>query len=143
MNKVKKYEICWLQICPFNVESKYDSKRIYIPDRENYPYRLCVLDKNKKVAVDVLLKKSYTYIETSLMYFLGNEASKIEKDKRYACMKLANHMLPCSNDDCIKAIQVLNDMKNGFEYEDGNGISNSEYLEIINDDQQKIKTKRK
>lgn len=134
MNKEKNYEICWLQICSFEIDFKIGEKKVYKPDRENYPYRICVLDKNKKEAIDVFFEQKYDYIETSSIYFLGNEASKIEEDKRYACLKLPLNLKKFSSEELNVAMQVMLNYKHGTIYPDGNLVSNEEYLKRINND---------
>ena len=141
----KNYQICWLQICPFAKyvvsESSNIEQKIYKPDRENYPYRLCVLDKDKKIAIDVLLEQKYTYIETSSLYFLGNEASKIKSDMRYACLKLPLALYSSSGEDFTKAMNVMAKLKENYDYSDGNLVSNEDYLKLIEDDK-KVKIKK-
>lgn len=143
----KNYQICWLQICPFDKKSinkdlnSNEKIKIYKPDRDNYPYRLCVLDKAKKIAVDVLFEQKYDYIETSSLYFLGNEASKIEDTKRYACLKLPIYLMNCKTDDFSRAMNIMAKLKQDKEYPDGNLISNENYLSLL-DDNPKVKIKK-
>lgn len=131
------YEICSLQICPFKVNNS-----IYKPDRNNYPYRLCVLDKFNKKAIDVLSGYCYDYIETSLVYFIGNESKKIKEGKRYAIMKLGANYVHFTQSDMNEANNIIKRLMAKFYFPDGNAISNEDYLSMITD-YEKIKLKRK
>ncbi len=135
-----RYSICWLQICPFErLEGG-----LLKPNRDDYPYRLCVLDKEKSFAIDVKSGVSYEYIRTSLVYFLNGEAKKIENNKRYAIMELHLSILGIDSKDYEYANNILNDLRNGEEFINGNTISNEEYLEYINNENtNKIKVKNK
>ena len=82
--KNNRYIVCWLQICPF----ERLNGGILKPNRDDYPYRLCVLDKKKDIVIDIKTSHKYNYIHTSLVYFLKEEAKKIEDGKRYAINEL-------------------------------------------------------
>ena len=115
---MKKYDICWLQICPFDrLEGG-----ILKPNRDDYPYRLCVLDRESSIAIDVKDEVSYEYIRTSTVYFLNQESKKIEKDKRYAIMELNIYMKGIEKEDYIRANGIINKLNAGKEFIDGNSI---------------------
>lgn len=137
------YEICWLQICPFVEVNITSNKNLLRPLRnEDYEYRLCVFDKQKRKAIDVDLEIEYNYIETSLLYFIGEESKKIEINKRYACFKLPLGMKNVDSGTLIKAVDVINYIEKGIEYTDGNSISNEEYIGILKQKEiQKVKRK--
>ena len=120
---MNRYSVCWLQICPFD---RLDGG-ILRPNRDDYPYRLCVLDKKKSIAIDVKSEASYEYIRTSLVYFLNGEAKKIENNKRYAIMELHLSILGIDSKDYEHANNILNELNNGKEFVSGNTISNEEY----------------
>lgn len=137
---MNRYSVCWLQICPFE---RLDGG-ILRPNRDDYPYRLCVLDKKKSIAIDVKSEASYEYIRTSLVYFLNGEAKKIEDNKRYAIMELHLSILGIDSNDYEHANNILNELNNGKEFINGNTISNEKYLEYINNENSnKVKIKNK
>lgn len=137
---MNRYSVCWLQICPFE---RLDGG-ILRPNRDDYPYRLCVLDREKSLAIDVKSETSYEYIRTSLVYFLNEEAKKIEDNKRYAIMELHLSILGIDSKDYEHANNILNELNNGKEFVSGNTISNEEYLEYINNENNnKVKIKNK
>lgn len=137
---MNRYSVCWLQICPFE---RLDGG-ILRPNRDDYPYRLCVLDREKSLAIDVKSETSYEYIRTSLVYFLNGEAKKIEDNKRYAIMELHLSILGIDSKDYEHANNILNELNNGKEFVSGNTISNEEYLENINNENNnKVKIKNK
>ena len=136
---MKKYDICWLQICPFDrLEGG-----ILKPNRDDYPYRLCVLDRESSIAIDVKDEVSYEYIRTSTVYFLNQESKKIEKDKRYAIMEINLYMKGIEKEDYIRANGIINKLKAGKEFIDGNSISNEEYLKNINNENNKVILKKR
>ena len=137
---MNRYSVCWLQICPFE---RLDGG-ILRPNRDDYPYRLCVLDREKSLAIDVKSETSYEYIRTSLVYFLNEEAKKIENNERYAIMELHLSILGIDSNDYEHANNILNELNNGKEFLSGNTISNEEYLENINNENNnKVKIKNK
>ena len=136
---MKKYDICWLQICPFDrLEGG-----ILKPNRDDYPYRLCVLDRESSIAIDVKDEVSYEYIRTSTVYFLNQEAKKVEKDKRYAIMEINLYMKGIEKEDYIRANKIINKLNAGKEFIDGNSISNEEYLKNINNENNKVILKKR
>ena len=136
---MKKYDICWLQICPFDrLEGG-----ILKPNRDDYPYRLCVLDRESSIAIDVKDEVSYEYIRTSTVYFLNQESKKIEKDKRYAIMEINLYMNGIEKEDYIRANGIINKLNAGKEFIDGNSISNEEYLKNINNENNKVIVKKR
>lgn len=137
-----KYNICELQICPFDI---IDTKkgRYFKADRNNFPYRLCVFDEESKRVIDVKTETSYEYIEMSLMYFIGNEAKRIEPGKRYAILPLNVNFKKYSNKDYKKAQDIIRRLTSGEEFVDGNITSNEDYLNLINSNEQTVKEKIK
>ena len=122
-----RYSVCWLQICPFDKINNGVLK----PNREDYPYRLCVLDRQNSIAIDVKTEFSYNYILTSTVYFLNEESKKIEQGKRYAIMELHLSILEIEKEDYLHANLIVNKLKYGKEFINGNFISNEEYLKNI------------
>ena len=140
--KNNRYTICWTQICPFG---RVENGMIK-PNREDYPYRLCVLDKENGIVIDVKSKCRYDYIQTSSIYFMKEESKKIELGKRYAIKELQSSMFLTNDDDINQAREIMCLLKNGIGFADGNMISNEQYLESIKEDNKennKVKKKEK
>ena len=119
-----------IHVCPFD---RTDIGKLR-PNLEEYPTRYCVIDKEKQIAIDIELKLKYDYIETiSWLHFVNQSYEKIKEDKRVAVYpyKLIN-----DNDfDLVEAIKIINKLKKGYEYPDGNELYNNEkYLEYINEE---------
>lgn len=117
-----------IHICPFDRESIGKLK----PKLEEYPPRYCVIDKEKQIAIDIELKLKYDYIETiSWVHFVNQSYKKIQDDRRVAIYpyKLMNE----DSFDLVEAVKIINQLKNNYEYPDGNEVYNNEqYLEHIN-----------
>lgn len=129
---MKNYEICMLNISSFK-ENKNGTLETRLND---FPYRLCVLDKNKKIAVDVKLSLQYKYIESSLIYFsLEIKNLKGQFDKRFAMYKEPLKIV--SDEDIMLALNVRNRMINKENFRDGNEISNEEYFEMLKNEEDK------
>ena len=139
MMKDNKYSVCWLQICPFEISKE----RKFKPNRDIYPYRLCVFDKLNKRAIDVKTEKEYEYIYTSSIYFILEEAKRIEEGKRYAIMELDSTMFLVEQEDINHAIEIITKLQCGYKFEDGNLDSNEDYLRTVlaeEDEKAKVKT---
>lgn len=141
----ERYELCELQICPFEHLNLNDSPCLR-PMRNDYPYRLCILDKNNSIAIDVNTKYAYDFIEMSTIHFYGMSYKKIQGENRYAILKLsAGSMCEVDNDILIKAQDIRKQLEMGKEFENGNVIDNETYLNLINHEMtyKKIKSRRK
>lgn len=139
----KDYELCALQICPFEIVN--GQEKLYKPMREDYPYRLCILDKKNKKAIDIQNEYEYDYIEMSIVYFLGNESKNIKENCRYAILKLDANHYHVSNSDLVKAQIIRKKLSEKHLFADGNQIPNEEYLKMIKaeNEVQKQKAKKK
>ena len=122
-----------IHICPFD---RTDIGKLK-PNLADYPARYCVIDMEKQIAIDIELKLKYDYIETvSWLHFVNQSYKKIKGDKRVAVYpyKLIND----NNFDLIEAVQIMNQLKNNYEYPDGNEeLNNEQYLKLIKEDIQK------
>ena len=137
--KNKRYDIYWVQICPFErVECG-----ILKPNRDDYPYRLCVVDKEKEKAVDIYTMHEYDYVQISSIYFMHEEAKKIELGKRYAIKKLPSFMFPVTDEESKLALNIIRKMESGYGFIDGNIFSNEDYLKIVKNEENKVKRKEK
>lgn len=137
--KNKNYGIYWIQICPF----ERVGGGILKPNRDDYPYRLCVVDEKKEKVVDVNTMHEYDYVQISSIYFMHEEAKKIELGKRYAIIKLPNFMFPVSDEESNLALNIIRKMEAGYGFIDGNVFSNEDYLKIVKNEEDKVKRKEK
>lgn len=139
--KENRYIVYWLQICPF----ERLSGGVLKPNRDDYPYRLCVLDKKEDIVIDVKTSHKYDYIHTSLVYFMYEEAKKIEDGKRYAINELPSSIFLVSEEDIEEAKKIIYMLENNIGFEDGNKVlSNEQYLErILEEEKNKVKKKEK
>ena len=138
--KNSRYNVSWLQICPF----ERLKSGLLKPNREDYPYRLCVVDKKSGNVIDVKTNNSYKYIHTSSIYFMHEEAKKIIDGKRYAIRELQSSMFSISEEDLKLAREIINKLNNNIDFVDGNEVlSNEQYLEIIKEKNNKVKMKEK
>ena len=138
--KDNKYSICWLQICPFEISKE----RKFMPNMEEYPYRLCVFDKKNKRAIDVKTEKEYEYIYTSSIYFMFEESKRIEEGKRYAIKELRSSIFLVEQEDIDHAMKIIEKLEKDFTFQNGNIDSNEDYLKrILEEEWDKEKTKTK
>lgn len=137
--KNNRFDVCWLQICPF--------ERVNVgllkPNREDYPYRLCVIDRDTNIVIDIKTYQKYEYIKTSLVYFMHEEAKKVEIGKRYAINELQSSIFPVENEVVKRSEFIIDFLKRGIEFTDGNTIGNEEYLERIKEENKTVKKKEK
>ena len=141
MMKENRYIVCWLQICPFErLEGS-----ILKPNRDDYPYRLCVFDKNEDIVIDVKTHHKYNYIHTSLVYFMHEEAKKIGDGKRYAINELPSSVFLVDEEEIEEVRKIIYMLDNNIGFVDGNkSLSNEQYLEILlEEEKKKIKKKVK
>lgn len=99
----------------------------------NYPPRFCVIDKEKKIAIDIQMGLKYDYIETKSNLFVLNEhADKIKENKRVAMGNITN--LSNIDENTIKlGKKIIKKIQNNDIFIDGNDVlSNEEYLQIVN-----------
>ena len=134
----KDYVITELYICTFDL-----SREKIISPNLDYPTRFCVLDKKRKIAVDIEHELQYDYIETiSRLYFVENAAKKIKNNLRAAIFPY--HMPYKENDINIKGYKIIEQLKKGVIFQDGNdALSNEDYLNLVKKEKPKKMIKRK
>ena len=126
MNK-NRYKIKEIHICPFK-ENEYGLLSIDM----GYPTRWCVIDDEKKVAIDIKTQLKYQYVEiVNGLYFV--DKPKDLKNKRFAVQPYALGFIP---KECMEsAINIVNDLKNDEEFIDGNeALNNKEYLQYLKEE---------
>ena len=139
----ERFQIAELHICTFSFENNFIS-----PDLENYPRRICVIDKQNKIVIDINHKLKYDYIETiSGLYFI-NESMKKIKDGRRSAIFPSTIFLDDIKDKKIleSAKKIIEGLKSEKQYTDGNEfLNNEQYLKKVKEeknDKQKEKTKK-
>ncbi len=125
-NENKRFLIKSMYICPFDF-----SKENFVVQREGYPMRFCVLDTDKKIAVDILHGLKYDYLETlSGLYILSDYITQIKNGERYAAFPEQSN--GPDNITFSKALDIIKKLKAGGKFENGNEVlSNDEYLNLI------------
>ena len=136
-----KYRISEVNICTFTFE-----EHGIRPNLNSYPIvRLCVIDKDNNIAIDVNHGCKYDFLEsTSMISFMNGASKKIKENKRAAFNPIA--FLGFENkEDEIKTQDIINKLKNGYEFLDGNDLyNNEEYIELVtkeSDERLKRRTK--
>ena len=123
----EKYSVNEVNICTFNLENGKNKTNL-----NSFPQtRLCVIDNEAGIAVDVKHELKYDFIETvSGLYFVSYALDKIKDNRRVAVFPLLN--IGISEDECKMAKSVINKLESGYEFQDGNiALSNEEYLKVL------------
>ena len=124
----KRFVVNEIHICPF----ERIRPGILKPNIKDYPTRVCVIDEEKQIAVDIKTGLKYDYVPTiSNLYFLSQSYEKIHDDKRVAVFPL----LLLGNDSfnlLNEAEDIKQKLANDYEFKDGNEVyGNEQYLEYI------------
>jgi len=136
----ERFIITNVLICPVHL---MEDKNLKLD--KNYTLRLCVIDLERNIAVDVEHQLQYVYIKTmSGLYYKNIVLNKDINNKRAALFDcepsfgVTNkyHLL-------LKAYEIRKNLELGKEYPDGNKmLDNDEYLELLNSEEEKIKVKK-
>ena len=121
-----------IYICPFDRVQPGKLK----PNLKDYPTRICVIDDEKEVAIDVKTGLKYDYIKTtSHLYFLSQSYEKIKEDKRVAVLPLM--LINDDSYDLREVVKIINRLKRNENFQDGNeAYGNEQYLEYINQEKE-------
>ena len=132
MTNEKRFRITKLHICSFE---KYDDRYLK-KDLEKYPERLCIIDDQTNIVIDVETKHKYEYIKTiNGLYFFSEFGSKVVPiGKRVGCFEYSYISIGnLSSDELRECKEIINLLKKGFSFPDGNEqLTNEQYLELIN-----------
>ena len=136
----ENYKIVKMHICRFERTEKGLALNL-----NNYPERLCVLDKNRKVAVDVKTAFEYPYVKIINMTYIANEDVNINDQKRYACIEYDSFLgIDVKKEDLLLCKEILNLLKQGVTFPDGNKeLTNQEYMEMLKEEKNNIKIMKK
>ena len=132
----ERYSIQEVHICTF---SKLDKKDIngydFITNMNDYPLRWCVIDYEKEFVIDIKMKLMYKYVDSNSNLKFLNELSKVKKDNKRAAIRPI-YNLNSDLDMYKEGNEIIENLKNGYEYPDGNDVyNNKEYLEKIKEEE--------
>lgn len=118
----------------------FTNRSSLIPD-SNYPFRYCVVDLENLIAIDIEQELKYDYLPTESKLFLlstmNNKIDKIKSNQRFALLSV--NLLNTDYEMHKKGINIIQRIKNGEQFKDGNvAFSNEKYLESIIKEQNKI-----
>lgn len=136
----KRFRIAETLICSFILKEN----GIVEPD-DRYPLRLCVIDEEKEIAIDVEHKLQYDYIKTSSSIYLQHKAINHIKDNKraaiFGCVTLESDI---SDKTMLKnAKDIIKSLEKNKKFIDGNSaLNNDEYLEIVKRKKENPKTKK-
>lgn len=128
MNNDERFKIANTHICKF----ERPQEGVIKPLLYMYPTRWCVIDKQENVAIDIKLGVKYKYIPTcSGLYVLSDVSNLILEDKRGAILDYAD--LLWDADLKNKAKIIIEQIKNNYQFIDGNDLYNDEeYFNYLN-----------
>jgi len=132
----ERYTIINTYICPFSFVNEY------VKPNFDYPIRLCVLDTQKNIIVDIEHELMYDFIKTNenINLCIG-EKKKIKENKRFGIISIID--LDSEKETLEKAKKIIENLKNDFKYPDGNDIlNNEEYLYLINNQEKNEMSKK-
>ena len=137
----ERFKITNALICPVHLNEEENLKL-----HKDYHLRLCVIDLQNNIAVDVEHELQYIFIRTmSGLYYKSIVASQNINNKRVV-LRECDPMFGGTNDYdlMLKAREIKNNLKNGKRYPDGNEVlSNEEYLALLNKEKTQTKEKKK
>ena len=128
----ERFFIKEIYICPFDRVQPGKLK----PNLKDYPTRICVIDDEKEIVIDIKTGLKYDYIKTtSHLYFLSQSYKKIKEDKRVAVFPLM--LMSDDSYDLREVVKIINRLKRNETFEDGNEVyGNEQYLEYINQEKE-------
>lgn len=102
----------------------------------NYPTRLCVLDKENNIVIDVIHGVKYDYIDTINGKFWIDGGKKYGNNKRVGLFGSSCFIgKPLEEQTKNNINQIIFNLINKVDYLDGNKVfSNEEYVNIINEE---------
>ena len=76
----QRFLVTSMYICPFEIT---DDR--FVVQKEGYPTRLCVIDNEQNIAIDICHGLKYDYVKImSGLHFVSNYSDKIKSQKRLA-----------------------------------------------------------
>ena len=132
-----RYQLVSTFICPMNFIGEFVKPNL------EYPIRLCVLDTEENFVIDIEHELKYKFIKTNGEYSLCiGEKAKIEENKRFGLFKIIYLEIP--RESIEKAEKIIEKLKNGLTYPNGNDIlTNEEYFTLINSTKNKEMSNKK
>ena len=140
--KEEKYIVREVNVCTFNLA---DNGYVRVNIQDFPDLRLCVIDTENNIAIDVNHELKYDFLGTqSTLAFYNFSIDKIKGNKRAALLPINVSDLEDEQEKRVNAI--IKKLKKGFEFEDGNEVlTNEQYLELVEQEteQKYEKTKQK
>ena len=136
----KRFRIAETLICSFILKEH----GIVEPD-DRYHLRLCVIDEENEIAIDVEHELQYDYIKTGSSIYLQHKAINHIKDNKraaiFGCITLESDI---SDKTMLKKSKdIIKGLEKNKKYLDGNSVlNNEEYLEVIKKAKEKPKMKK-
>jgi len=131
MENYKRFRVVNIHICCFDRGEKDKFKL----DFNKYPTRLCVIDEEKEVAIDVETMHQYPYIKTVGMLDLLDDAQakKVKLGQRAAVVEYIDlTYYTLDSKTLIKCENIINCLKQGIDFPDGNKeLTNEQYLKML------------
>ncbi len=123
----QRYTLEQVNICTFAI----GGGQFIRPNLEDYPnLRLCVIDNQDSIAIDVNHQLKYDYLKTqSMLYFLNDVSKKIKPEKRAAVFSNINFGF--DEDQIRKANKIIKKLQKGYVFKDGNEVLNNEEYKIL------------
>ena len=132
----ERFRIMEFCICTFDKTNEF-----YRPNINDYPRRLCVIDNDNGLVIDIEHGLKYDYIETiNGKYAINNSLSKVESGKRSAIFPIVAFNV--DNRTMSKALKIVERLKKNETFLDGNDVlNNEEYLKKVIKDEQSFQKK--
>lgn len=132
----ERFFITQIRICTFT----RTGEKTILPNYE-YPERICVVDNESKVAIDILDEIQYDYIETiNMRHFKNKSNERIKDNKRAAIFPV--RLLSIDDEYLKKAVKIVKKIQSGYRFLDGNAVyNNDEYLQHIQIQQEQLEKK--
>ena len=128
----KQYSVALFNICTFSI----NEVGIISTNLNEYPItRLCVIDADRSIVIDVNHELKYDYLQTSSrLYFLNKVKDRIKDNRRFAIN--LNGILPILSDkEILKIEKIKKKLDSGYDFVDGNDfLSNEEYKKKVKEE---------
>lgn len=136
----RRYKIAKMHIC-----SPERKNGILVFDTKKYPERLCVHDKKNNIVIDVETGYEYPYVRVVNMQdiYFKKDAEMLRPNARVGCMEYGILIYDLDKEQLEKCQNIIKLLKVGKSFPNGNlFLSNEQYLEMINNSKNVVKTKK-
>ena len=126
-----RYTLEQVYICTFSM----NGEKYIQPNLNEYPnLRLCVIDNEDSIAIDINHELKYDYLKIqSMLYFLNDASKKIRIGKRAAIPSSVSYEY--DEDKIKKANKIVKKLQKGYVFKDGNEVlGNEEYIKLAEEE---------